>query len=100
MTDFTTRYPDNFLVLSRINGSVVESLFSQLKFAAGGKLSSLNYSWARRAGMVKANVQCNNCNNAFYRDDHIDVNDKQCISVVNTIGCTLISVRTVGFFTL
>ena len=70
-------YPDNFLVLSRINGSVVESLFSQLKFAAGGKLSSLNYSWARRAVMVKANVHSNNCNNAFYRDEHIDVTENK-----------------------
>jgi hypothetical protein len=41
--DFTASHPNNFLVLSRINGSVVESLFSQLKFSANGKLSSINY---------------------------------------------------------
>ena len=48
-------FPDHFLVLSRINGSAVESLFSQLKYATGSKLCSVNFSTARMSVLTKAN---------------------------------------------
>ena len=73
--DFTRRNPDYFIVLARINGSVVESLFSQLKYAASGKLSSVNYAWARKAVMTKVNVSGQLSNNVDYRNDKLDVQD-------------------------
>jgi hypothetical protein len=71
--DFTARHPNNFLVLSRIKGFVVEGLFLQLKFAAGGKLSAVNYSWTRRAVMVKSNVQSDNASNVHYRNEQLNI---------------------------
>ena len=45
VNDFAKRNPDYFTVLARINGSVVKNLFSQLKYADSGELSSVNYTW-------------------------------------------------------
>ena len=55
--DFLKRHPGYFLVLSRINGSAVESLFSQIKYSSAGKLSSSNYATARKSVMITANVE-------------------------------------------
>ncbi len=71
--DFTTRHPGYFVVLSRVNGSAVESLFSQLKYATSGKLSSVNYAWARKAVMTKANVTSQLPSNVHYRNEILDV---------------------------
>lgn len=73
--DFTKRNPGYFVVLLRINGSVVESLFSQLKYAAGGKLSAVNYPWARKAVMTKANVSGECSSNVCYRNDKLDIEE-------------------------
>lgn len=54
--NFTKRNSDYFVVFARINGSVAETLFSQLKYAAGGKLSAVNYLWARKVIKTKATV--------------------------------------------
>ena len=37
----------------RISGSAVETLFSQYKYNAGGKLDAVNYATARAASLVK-----------------------------------------------
>jgi hypothetical protein len=71
--DFTATHPNNFLVLSCIIGSVVEGLCSQLKFAVSGKFSSINYSWAQRTVIVKANVHSNHSNNIYYSDEHLAI---------------------------
>lgn len=42
-TWFITAYPDYFVSPLRINGSAIESIFSVLKFTAGGNLSASNY---------------------------------------------------------
>jgi hypothetical protein len=55
--DFVSRNKGYCIVLSRINGSAVESLFSQLKYSVAGKLTSINYGAARAAVMVKSNCQ-------------------------------------------
>jgi hypothetical protein len=73
--DFVSRNPGYFVVLSRINGSVVESLFSQLKYAASGKLSSVNYSTARRAVMTSKNVHGELPSNSDYRNENLDLAD-------------------------
>lgn len=41
--DFLTRNPGYYIQPVRINGSVVESLFSRFKYHANGNLSSVNY---------------------------------------------------------
>ena len=46
MSNFFTKYPGYFV---RLSGSAVESLFSQYKYNAGGKLDAANYSSARAA---------------------------------------------------
>jgi hypothetical protein len=70
--DFTSQYPNNFVVLARLNGSAVESLFSQLKYAVFGKLSSTNYSTARAAVIIKSNVRGCSRSNDNYRDQDLE----------------------------
>ena len=43
---FFRRHPDEdyYIIPVRLNGSAVETLFSQLKYSTGGHLSSTNYS--------------------------------------------------------
>lgn len=62
-----------FLVLSRITGSAVESLFSQMKYSAGGKLSSVNYASASTSVTVASNISSIHANNRDYRDDKLHV---------------------------
>ena len=51
--DFFAKYPGYFIHPLRISGSAVESLFSQYKHNAGGKLDSCNYVTARCAHLVQ-----------------------------------------------
>ena len=53
---FLDEFPEHFISPLRLSGSVVETLFSQFKHTAGGKLSSTNYSTARAAHLVKHTV--------------------------------------------
>ena len=69
--DFLSRNHGYFIVLSRINGSCVESLFSQLKYSVGGKLTSLNYGNARASVLVKSNCVVNNPSNMDYRNEDL-----------------------------
>ena len=46
-------YPDYFMCPLHISGSVVESLFSQYKYSAGGKLDTANYANSICAHLVK-----------------------------------------------
>ena len=49
-------YPKHFVSPLRISGSAVETLFSQFKHNAGGKLDAVNYSTSRAAYLVKQGV--------------------------------------------
>ena len=51
----------------RITGSAVETLFSQFKYSAGGKLDSVNYSRSRAAYIVKQCVSTHHSGKG-YRD--------------------------------
>ena len=62
-----------FLVLSRITGSAVESLFSQMKYSAGGKLSSVNYASASNSVTVASNINSMHVAHRDYRDDQLNV---------------------------
>ena len=73
LRDFKKRNPQHYLVLSRINGSAIESLFSQIKYATAGKLSSVNYGFSRRAVIISSNVQSSHAQNENYRGDRLDI---------------------------
>lgn len=50
---FVTKYPGYFISPLRITGSAVETLFSQYKYSAGGKLDAANYSYSQAVSLVK-----------------------------------------------
>ena len=50
---FLQTYPGYFISPLRISGSAVESIFSQYKHIAGGKLDSVNFSTSRCAHLVQ-----------------------------------------------
>lgn len=54
--DFLSQHPGYAIYPIRLNGSAVETLFSQLKHAAGGHLSSINYSSARASIITRRAV--------------------------------------------
>lgn len=54
--DFFSRHPTYYIIPVRINGSAIESLFSQFKFSSGSKLSSVNYASATRAFKLKRTI--------------------------------------------
>ena len=50
---FLQTYPTYFISPLRVSGCAVESLFSQYKYSAGGKLDTVNYVTSRRSHLVK-----------------------------------------------
>ena len=67
--DFIGKYGDNFYVQpKRLNGSAIETLFSQFKFIAGGKLSAGNYAHARAAYLLKVDIHGRHFGEADYRN--------------------------------
>ena len=65
---FFQRHPNtgHYIVPVRLNGSAVETLFSQLKYSAGGHLSSTNYATARSSILVKNTVRGHNVKDKDY----------------------------------
>ena len=55
-SSFLKKYPGYFIAPLRISGSAVETLFSQYKHSAGGKLDAANYASARAANLIKQTV--------------------------------------------
>ena len=55
--DFLHRNPGYTIYPVRLNGSAIETLFSQLKYAAGGHLSGVNYASARASILTWGNVK-------------------------------------------
>ena len=56
------------MVPLKLNGSAVETLFSLFKFNAGGKLTSLNFSSAKRSVMLKRDINGSHPSGKGYRD--------------------------------
>lgn len=67
-TYFLKEYPGYFLMPKRLNGSAVESLFSQYKFNANGKITSLNFAYSRKALLTKEDVHGHHHSGKGYRD--------------------------------
>ncbi len=67
--EFFTKYGDNFFLSpKRLNGSAIETLFSQLKDRAGGKLSSTNYATARASYLMQVAIHGRRHGEAEYRN--------------------------------
>ena len=64
--DFLKKYPGYFISPLRICGSAVESLFSQYKHNAGGKLDACNYVTARCAPLVQQSVSAHHSGAGFH----------------------------------
>ena len=67
---FFRTYPTYFISPIRLSGSAVESLFSQYKYSAGGKLDLVNYTTARAACLVRQSV-ATHCSGKGYRDENL-----------------------------
>jgi hypothetical protein len=65
---FLQRHPGYYLVPLKLNGSAVETLFSQFKYIAGGKLTSLNYATSKRNVMLRRDIHGHHRANRGYRD--------------------------------
>ena len=65
--DYFKKHPGYFVSPLRISGSAVESLFSQYKYNAGGKLDACNYVTARCAHLVQQTVSVHH-SGVGYRD--------------------------------
>ena len=72
---FLERNPGYYIVPLKLNGSAVETLFSQFKHIAGGKLSSINYAQAKRTVMLRKDVRGQNRGNQGYRDVDLHVRE-------------------------
>ena len=69
---FFNCYPTYFISPLRISGSAVESLFSQYKYSAGGKLDAANYAIARCSHLVKQCVASHQAGKD-YRDQSVGI---------------------------
>ena len=56
VTEFLEEFLQHFVSPLRLSGSAVETLFSQFKRTASGKLSATNYCTARAAHLIKHTV--------------------------------------------
>lgn len=67
---FLKTYPTYFVSPLHLSRSVVESLFSQYKFSAGGKLDAVNYATSRAPHLIK---QCTaeHHSGRSYRDESL-----------------------------
>lgn len=78
-TDFLQRHPGYYVAPLKWNGSAVETLFSQIKRAAGGKLDSTNYATAREALLVRRDTHGHSASKAVhgYRDVPLYIREGQ-----------------------
>ena len=57
--DFLQNHNGYFIAPIRVNGSAIESIFSQLKYIEGGNLSSTNYATSSSSLVTQKDVQAN-----------------------------------------
>ena len=60
-----------FIAPLRINGSAIESLFSLLKYGAGGQLSAINYGSGLERIQARTEVARTKCTGDGYRNDAV-----------------------------
>ena len=69
--EFLSKHPGYLICPLHINGSAVESIFSCLKFIAGGNLASTNYASSLAAMATQRDVSKNPRSEPGYRSEHI-----------------------------
>ena len=74
---FLAEHPGYFITPVRINGSAIESYFSQLKYAARGQLSAINYETAQAAVETSKAASTKRPHEADYRDARVDIHPAQ-----------------------
>ena len=74
---FLTEHPGYFITPVRINGSAIESYFSQLKYAARGQLSAINYETAQAAVETSKAASTKRPQEADYRDAGLHIHPAQ-----------------------
>ena len=72
---FLAEHPGYFITPVRINA--IESYFSQLKYAARGQLSAINYETAQAAVETSKAASTKQPHEADYRDAHVDIHPAQ-----------------------
>ena len=71
--EFLNDNPGYHIMPLMLNGSAVETLFSQMKFNANGKLCSTNYSAAKRAVMLKKDIHGPRTGGHGYRNENLHI---------------------------
>ena len=72
--DFLTVHPGYRIYPVRLNGSAVETLFSQVKHATSGHLSATNYATARSAVLTKGSIHGKvRCHRGDYRNGPLHI---------------------------
>ena len=75
--EFFSKYGSDFVIApKRLNGSAIETLFSQFKHLTGGKLSATNYATARAAYLMKVDIHGRHFGEKDYRN--VDLYIRQC----------------------
>ena len=82
--EFLEEFPEHFISPLRLSGSAVETLFSQFKHTAGGKLSATNYSTARAAHLIKHTIAYHH-SSVSYRD--VPLHLTECTLQQKKYGC-------------
>ena len=67
--EFLVSYPGYFIAPIRVNGSAIESVFSCLKYIAGGNLASTNYPSSLASYMNQADDVLNPYAEEGYRTE-------------------------------
>ena len=70
--DFLSSHPGYFISPLRVNGSALESVFSCLKYIAGGNLASTNYATSLAAFSTQREVK-NTYAEPGYRDNTVSL---------------------------
>lgn len=74
---FTSLHPRYYIIPVRVNGSAVESYFSQLKYSARGQLSAINYESSQASIETCKAVSRKRPSEIDYRDAQLDVHPVQ-----------------------
>jgi hypothetical protein len=72
--NFLENHKNYFIAPIRVNGSAIESIFSSLKYIAGGNLSSTNYASSLSSLITQWNVQTNPYSEEGYKTDINNIN--------------------------
>ena len=72
--DFLSDHKRHFIAPIRVNGSAIESIFSCMKYLAGGNLSSTNYSSCLSALVTQKDERSNPNSEIGYKTDIRNIN--------------------------